>query len=191
MRSGIESLGRLHLQAILLLVAVLAIGVLGGIAFERMRSPEWVVHPRPGSPPDQLPPELSEGLNLTANQKEAIQEILKRNRPRTDAILDQFLPRLEAVTDSVRAEVRAVLTPEQRKIFDRRPPGPFGRDKGLPMRGGPRGRPGPGGGPPPHPGEPGSAGWRPPSAPGPEGGPPDDGADSSSVPPPRGGPAPH
>lgn len=127
MKTGIESLGRLHIQAILLIIVVFAIGVLGGITFERAQGPRDRHHPR-----GKIPPELAEGLSLSQDQERRMMEILDRNRPRTEAVLKEFLPRLRSIADSVRAEVRAVLTPEQQKIFDSKPPLPFGMDKGLP-----------------------------------------------------------
>jgi hypothetical protein len=151
MRSGFEALGRLHLQAILLLIVVFLIGCLAGVAFERTFLRPGSPPRHGGPPPGGLPPEFSERLHLTRQQTQQIQAILDRNRPRTSAVLDQFLPRLRSVTDSVRAEVRAVLTPGQQKTFDREPPNLFGGHGGAPLEGGPPpGRPGerPPGGPP-------------------------------------------
>jgi len=155
MNSNLESLGRLRLQAILLLLAVFVIGALAGAAFERGRWRRWPPPPPP-PPPHGLPPGLREELHLTPDQATRIEEILDRSRARTDVVLDQFLPRLRAVTDSIRAEVRAVLTPEQQKRFDRlQPPGgpPFGPPPFGPPPGGPPheslfGRPPPGEPPP-------------------------------------------
>lgn len=154
MKNDLESLGRLRLQAVLLLAAIFVIGALGGVAFERARQARLAAAPpgepwRSGPPGRGLPPELRAELRLTADQERRIHAILEANRPRTDAILDQFLPRLRATVDSVRAEIRSVLTPEQQEIFDlRRPPlGPPlpGADPPPPLQ--PH-RPPPGG--PPH-----------------------------------------
>jgi Spy/CpxP family protein refolding chaperone len=116
MSDHLESLGRLRLQALLLLLAVFVIGVLAGAAFERASG-----H-RPGPPPDEphgLPPGMRERLDLTAEQTRRIEALLDRNRARTDAVLDEYLPRLRTLTDSMRADVRAVLTAEQQRTFDR------------------------------------------------------------------------
>jgi Spy/CpxP family protein refolding chaperone len=149
----IESLGRVKLQGVLLLAFVFAIGVFAGVALDRAREA------RPGHPPPPgqgIPPAWRHQLRLTDDQDRQIQEILEKNRSRADAVLDQFLPRLRAVTDSVRAEVRTVLTPDQQEMFDRlQPPleppplrdarSPFG---GPPPGGHPPGGPPPGGPPP-------------------------------------------
>jgi Spy/CpxP family protein refolding chaperone len=52
-------------------------------------------------------------LNLTPEQREQILEIMKRSLPRTEEVLGEMRPRLQAVTDSVRDEIHAVLTAEQ------------------------------------------------------------------------------
>ncbi len=125
MKNSVESLGRIRAQGITLLVVTFVVGALAGMAFERFRAP------RPGLPPgrepglgmmrpfgtDRLPP-MFEELNLTAEQRALISEIMERSQPRTDELLDSMLPRLRAVTDSIRDEIRAVLTPEQAVKLD-------------------------------------------------------------------------
>ena len=141
MTADLESLGRLRIQAILLLVVVFMIGGLSGAAVERAR------HARPPGPPhhgEGLPPPLHDALRLTAEQEAKVEEIMERSRPRVEAVIRETRPRVQSVMDSVHAEIRAVLTPEQQKTFDRLEP-----SFGPPFeRGGPRrGRGGPWGGP--------------------------------------------
>jgi hypothetical protein len=176
MNSHLESLGRVKLQGFLLLAVVFLIGAFAGGAFERLREV------RPGPPPPVgrgIPPGWRQQLRLTDEQDRQIHEILDKNRPKADAVLDEFLPRLRVVTDSVRAEIRTVLTPDQQKMFDRLQP-PLELEP--PLRGG---RPPAGGhllgGPPP--GGPPPDGRRPRGGPPPDGPPPREG-------PPRGGPPP-
>lgn len=135
MRSDLESLGRMRLQAILLLVVIFAIGGITGAALERTRTTRRPP-PLPPAGSHGLPPELRDKLSLTHEQDQRIEAILENNRTRVDAVLDQFLPRLRAVRDSVREEVRAQLTPEQRAVFDASPPGALGPEH-LPGPGGP------------------------------------------------------
>ncbi len=147
MGGSLESLGRLRLQAVILLLVVFVIGALTGAAIERTRRPR-----PPGPPPREgLSPAMREELQLTAVQSQRVDEILASSRHRTDAVLDGFLPQLRALTDSIRAEVRTVLTPEQQEIFDRLEPPlmppPLRRPpEGGEFRGGPRPH-----GPPPGP----------------------------------------
>lgn len=142
MKDGFESLGRVRLQGIALLALAFVAGALGGMALERVRASRLGPEPREWTPRrGDLPPGLGR-LDLTAEQRTRIETIFRTSWPRTDSVLRASLPRLEAIHDSVRAEIRTVLTPEQRQRFDemesRRPR----------ARGGPRGRPGFPDGPP-------------------------------------------
>jgi Spy/CpxP family protein refolding chaperone len=177
MNAHLESLGRVKLQGVLLLAVVFGIGAFAGAAFERAREA------RPGPPPragQGVPPAWRQQLRLTDDQDRQIREILEKNRSRADAILEQFLPRLRVVTDSVRAEVRTVLTPDQQEMFDRlQPPlGPPLREGRPPFEGPPPDGPHPGGPPP---------GGHPPGGPPPGGLPP--GGHPPGGPPPHGRPA--
>lgn len=139
MNGALESLGRLRLQALALLLVVFVGGALAGAAFERAR-----YHRPPGPPREGLSPEMREELRLTPEQGRRIDAILAESRARTDAVFDRFLPELRALTDSIRTEVRTVLSPEQQEIFDRMEP-PLGPHPPEPRdrRGGRRGPPPP------------------------------------------------
>jgi Spy/CpxP family protein refolding chaperone len=154
MKDGIESLGRVRLQGIALLVVALSVGVLAGMALERVRSSHRAPPGPPPSGPQQagLPPDLAQ-LDLTADQRAQIHQIFDRARPVTDSILAEMLPRLRMAEDSTRAQIRAVLTPEQQRRYDelrqREPRRDLGPGEGRP---GPGTRPpGSGHGPPPGP----------------------------------------
>ncbi len=164
MTHGLESLGRVRAQAIAFLAVAFVVGALCGAAVDtlvRSRRP-----PPPAMMHDGLPPFL-QALDLTPAQRDTIRTILRRGRPRMDRIVRESMPRLRAVTDSVRAEIRSILTSEQRAVFDSIAPpdmpmgpgpgGPFGGRPpfGRRMHGGPpRGdalSPPPGDGPPDEP----------------------------------------
>jgi Spy/CpxP family protein refolding chaperone len=79
------------------------------------------------------------GLGLTPAQTVSIDSILAKGRPKVETVMAESMPKLRAALDSMRVEIRAVLTPDQRDRFDktqarfrRRPPGmgpgrgPFG-----------------------------------------------------------------
>jgi hypothetical protein len=153
MKDGFESLGRVRLQGFVLLAVVFVVGILGGMAIERVRFSRL----RPPRPPEfsrtrnGLPPGM-ERLNLTEEQRTRIRDIFEASRPLTDSVLRSTMPHLQAIHDSVRLQIRAVLTPEQQRQFDEiEPEGRWGpRGPGGP-RGGRPGMgpgPGPGGGPP-------------------------------------------
>jgi Spy/CpxP family protein refolding chaperone len=119
---GVESLGRIRRQGIALLILAFITGAIAGGAIMRMRdrSHDWHMS-RDGmgyiARREGLPPGF-EALGLSASQKAQITEILKRRRPRTDSLLRVSLAPLHAMIDSTRAEIRAVLTPEQRAKMD-------------------------------------------------------------------------
>ncbi|SRR5579862_864533 len=62
-------------------------------------------------------------LDLTDDQRRALERIIAESRPRTDSILREALPALRAETDSMRTRMRAVLTADQRRRLDQRAPG--------------------------------------------------------------------
>lgn len=74
-------------------------------------------------------------LGLSPQQLAEIREIMDRRRSTTDSILGEMLPRLRAVTDSTRTEIRSILTAEQASLWDSL----MARTH---RRGGPMGRPG-------------------------------------------------
>jgi len=152
MKDGFESLGRVRVQGLALLAIAFVAGILGGMALERIRATHFAAAPpapvgwtlgRTG-----LPLGLNQ-LDLTPDQEQRIRTILEARRPVTDSLVRRTMPRLAAIHDSVRAEIRAVLTPEQQQQFDEleRRGMRRGRSRMGGMRGGPPG--GPAGPPPP------------------------------------------
>lgn len=134
---GVESLGRIRLQGFALLALAFIVGFAAGGAYMRVsdrmhgwRPPGRFVLMQPGAR-GGLPPFFDE-LDLTPDQRKQIAAILERRRPATDSILRASLPRLRAVTDSTRLEIRSVLTPAQREKMDRI----FARERGHRARGG-------------------------------------------------------
>lgn len=61
---------------------------------------------------------LYERLNLTPAQRARIDSVLERGRRETDAYWDRVEPQLRAIVDSMRADIRATLTEEQRAKYD-------------------------------------------------------------------------
>jgi hypothetical protein len=58
------------------------------------------------------------GVSLSPDQQKKIERIVTGYRPEFEAILRESFPRVRAVQERMNAEIRAVLTPEQRKQFD-------------------------------------------------------------------------
>jgi Spy/CpxP family protein refolding chaperone len=143
MTQGLESLGRIRLQGIALLLVAFVAGGLTGAAIEHRRSaPPPPMGPPGPLEPGRLPPGL-ERLDLTTEQRSRIMAILDQARPRTDSIFREAMPRVRAVMDGVRDSIRTVLTEEQRKEFDEvtrnRPVGGPGGGPGGPEMGPPPG----------------------------------------------------
>lgn len=150
MKDAIESLGRVRLQGIALLVLTFIAGGLAGVAVERVRAmraarPAFDVALPPGAFPrpwreGQLPPFFAQ-LDLTEQQRTEILAILEETRPEAQDIMGEMFPRLRAVMESANGRIREILTAEQAAQLDSlmqsrraryrrggRPPGP-GRDR--------------------------------------------------------------
>ncbi len=118
MTDGIESLGRIRLQGIVLLAVAVVVGALAGAAGERVRAS------RVGAPPGEFmrPPGgfrgLFDRLDLSEAQREQIEQIFRESRPLTDSLMNAWMPRVRVVMDSVQQRVRNVLTAQQREQLD-------------------------------------------------------------------------
>jgi Spy/CpxP family protein refolding chaperone len=126
--------GRARLLAVLLLLGVFTAGALSGAAADRLLEAREVDPTvAPGGPGRQSPGPrigdrmqfrrspvmmLEQRLNLTEQQVEQVESIFEARRVRTEAILREFQPRLQAQRDSTDLEIRAVLTSEQAEAFD-------------------------------------------------------------------------
>jgi hypothetical protein len=154
MTDGIEYLGRARLQGVALLVLAFLVGVLAGAAADRLltrpRPPELRPQETSGAP--RLPKVL-EDMDLAPAQRAAIDSILASGRPRNEAIMNEVLPRLRAVGDTLHAGIRSVLTPAQAAEFDaylrshrpQTPPLPRDGDRRVEDEGRPPRRPPPAG----------------------------------------------
>jgi Spy/CpxP family protein refolding chaperone len=109
--------GGRRFRAAALLLATFAAGGIAGYALAGFRAPSAPVAGQ-STVRVQLKeglPAAFESLGLTADQRREITAILARARPRTDSTLREVIPRLRVLTDSVDAEIRVILQPEQRE----------------------------------------------------------------------------
>jgi hypothetical protein len=60
---------------------------------------------------------LSKELGLTIAQRDSVQAILARYRPKMDSIWRQLGPRFETMKDSISNDIRAQLTPKQQQTY--------------------------------------------------------------------------
>jgi hypothetical protein len=161
---------QIRLLTALLLFATFVLGIVAGVGLS-----QWVRNPPPPPPPPApFLPGPPGALKLTSEQEAKAREITERYRPQLEAIVREGFPKMKAINEKMEAELREMLSPEQRKVLDemkahRPPPPPGGPMHGGPMHGGPmHGGPMPGGPgePPPPPGEGPPPGGGPPPWPG-------------------------
>jgi len=71
----------------------------------------------PEEGPGALPPFPYHEVGLTPAQEAQVREILVRNKPRMDQLLEEMVPRVRALAEDVEAQIVAVLTPEQQQRY--------------------------------------------------------------------------
>jgi Spy/CpxP family protein refolding chaperone len=105
---------RARMMGVVVLAIMFAIGALTGAATMRVTTGD---ESRARTAADsQKRPGLFETLQLTDEQRAQVDAIMERRRGEVDAFWKQHGPQLRAITDSARAEIRSVLTPEQRAL---------------------------------------------------------------------------
>jgi Spy/CpxP family protein refolding chaperone len=65
------------------------------------------------------PHDLLQRLDLTPEQRVQIDAVLERRRAEMEEFWDEHRPALRGIADAARAELRAVLTPEQQAVEQR------------------------------------------------------------------------
>ena len=113
--------GRTRLVGFGLLVATFLVGALAGAAVDRVLSAD--------EPDGRTRAEREDGdrrsyvidrVEMTAEQRASIDAILERRSERMRAVWHEAEPRLDAITDSARAEIMQVLDPEQRAQYEQK-----------------------------------------------------------------------
>ncbi len=108
--------------ALSLLVCGIVIGALGTFVVLQRPHPLDGMRPPPQQPPPPQPPpftrEMEERLDLSDDQRQQIQAILRDSREESEAIRRDLRPRLEKNLKATQDRIGAVLTPEQHKTFD-------------------------------------------------------------------------
>ncbi|MBR9989411.1 MAG: hypothetical protein KFH98_06615 [Gemmatimonadetes bacterium] len=109
---------RPRLIAILLLALTFIIGGLTGMALEEALGIDWFEFLDEDS--DDVDARLLTGLNLTADQRERVDDILEREEDRLERYWESRLPEIQVMLRESYAEIRSILGPEQQEVFDRR-----------------------------------------------------------------------
>jgi hypothetical protein len=110
--------GRTRLVGFVLIAVTFLVGGLAGAAFDRVLTAESVRRDAPRA--DERRGHIIDEVDMRPEQRIAIDAILERRSERMKAAWSEISPRLEAITDSARLEIMAVLTPEQRAEYEAR-----------------------------------------------------------------------
>jgi Spy/CpxP family protein refolding chaperone len=102
-------------KATLLLLATFAGGALAGGAAVAVadRGDMRRGHKPHGHDSDDHMEFMTRRLDLTSAQRDSVQAILGRYKPKMDSIWRQLGPRFETIKDSISTDIRRQLTPEQ------------------------------------------------------------------------------
>jgi Spy/CpxP family protein refolding chaperone len=109
---------RARAVAVLLLGLVFGVGALAGMAVEEAAGLDWFDFLDEDARPSEA--RLFSGMRLTDEQERRIADVLERREERLEAYWESRLPEIGALMNASYAEVREVLTPEQRPAFDAR-----------------------------------------------------------------------
>lgn len=129
MKDAVESLGRVRVQGVLLLLIVFVAGGVAGALISRInptkdRRPRTERFERPpdgAGVPGEFPGFFRD-LELSDSQREQIRAIFHKLRPAIDSLMDESMPKIRALRDSADAEISTILTAEQREKFERLSP---------------------------------------------------------------------
>jgi len=109
-----EKSSRSRAVAWALLALAFIAGAAAGVTADRLLAPKTVVRAR-------ITRDMSgtlDKLGLTPEQRARADSIIERSAPRSEQAMRDVAERLQSVSDSVDAEVRAILTVEQRTRLD-------------------------------------------------------------------------
>jgi Spy/CpxP family protein refolding chaperone len=113
---------RSKLIAAAVLGATLVAGTLAGAAADRVLGGRGTPAEHPDREPCAGAPggvTVFDALDLSAEQRGRVDAILERRRGEMDVLWQEARPRMRALVDSTEAEIKRVLSPEQRLEFDR------------------------------------------------------------------------
>ena len=145
---------RMRIWFALFVLAVFCVGLTAGMLIgRRMVSPMAPLGPEFGAfggpgrggrgpGPERLVERLTADLELTAEQRVQVENVLKSRRDRLNQLQHDVRDRFEREQQELRAEIRKVLTPDQQQKYDRlireEPQrGPGRRERGMPPPGAP------------------------------------------------------
>jgi Spy/CpxP family protein refolding chaperone len=107
-------------RAVVALLMVFAAGAAGGALLEDIVDDiNWPgFDHRDHDELDESEERILESLDLTAQQRASVERLFEQREDRLESYWDARFPELEQLVDSNREEIRSLLTPEQRTIYD-------------------------------------------------------------------------
>lgn len=142
---------RMRLEAVAMLIIAVLVGIMVGVAAERLRVSQQAPVGREFRRDRNMLPRPWEDIGLTEEQRTQIEGILSARRDRTDSIMREVLPQIRFHVNDVRSEIAEILTAEQLERLDDALSSMHRRGDSAGWRWGRRGgrrRAPPGGGPP-------------------------------------------
>jgi Spy/CpxP family protein refolding chaperone len=103
--------------ASLLLLAALFGGAVGSAVTARLADPGHRDHGRRGHGSEWYVSLLTRELDLSSAQQDSVRSLLARRRQGMDSLYALIRPSMEQIRDSIRADVRALLTPAQQERY--------------------------------------------------------------------------
>ncbi len=104
-------------MAVFLLAVTFGIGGLAGMALEESTGIDWFEFLDDDNDDGA---ELMTGINLTADQREKIDDIIDRQEDELEDYWEARMPEIRGVLDGTYGEIRALLDPSQQALFDKR-----------------------------------------------------------------------
>lgn len=114
------------LVAAVMLVLVFGVGGLTGMALEEGLGLDWFDFLDEDN--EEADDQILAGLQLSEEQRAQIDEIRDAQEERLEEYWESRIPDMRGIVVISYEEIRAVLTPEQREVFDRRI-----RERGIPV----------------------------------------------------------
>ena len=110
--------GRARGVAAMLLLTVFSVGALSGMALEEALGIDWFEFLDEDT--DEAEDSLLVGLELSREQRARAEEVLERQEDRLEAYWEGRVPEIQGILQDSYGDIRALLTPAQREVFDRR-----------------------------------------------------------------------
>ncbi len=103
--------------ASLLLLSALLGGAVGSVVTARTLDRDRQDHDRRSHGSEWYVDLLARELDLTTSQQDSVRALLGRRRQGMDSLHALIRPRMDEIRDSIRADVRALLTPSQQAAY--------------------------------------------------------------------------